>query len=121
MADFSLVQLVSEPTHEKGNILDLVFLPCGSNTVKDVFVCDGLSDHAAIQFSFLSPSSNSPASYINIRSFKNVDQNVFSQDIFSQVVQPILDSTSNAPTCEDVVHLYNSDLTNVVDKYAPLK
>ena len=43
-----LKQLVNQPTHLHGHILDLILSPSDQDTIVDVKICDFVSDHASL-------------------------------------------------------------------------
>ena len=51
-----LVQSVSGPTHLLGHTLDVLISPCDSDFVRNVSVGDFISDHAAIDANWISPT-----------------------------------------------------------------
>ena len=70
MFDFNLSQCVTEPTHIKGNILDLVLIN-SADILSEVTVSSPLStsDHFSLSFNILTksyrPTSNSSSSFLN--------------------------------------------------------
>ena len=50
-----LKQLVNQPTHLRGHILDLILSPSDQDTIVDVKICDFVSDHALVKCSIAFP------------------------------------------------------------------
>ena len=113
---FDLQQLVSFPTHSYGHTLDLLIasLAC---TFRSVFQSDHISDHFTVigVMSFLvpSPAYHKTISYCNL---KSVDLDAFRRDILNSDL--IICPADNAV---DLANQYNSVLSSVLDKHAPLK
>jgi hypothetical protein len=121
----SLLQLVTSPTHQSGNILDLVIVRDTSATISDLSVKDGLSDHDAVMFTLNCKSSHSTRKTITIRRLKTIDHDQFNIDLLSHVTYPFLTFLSSAqPLHTDItpllVHNFDARLRHVLDLHAPL-
>jgi hypothetical protein len=92
LSSFLLQQHVSEPTHDRGNILDLIFTRQSSTIINSVTVHPGLSDHFAVLFQINLPhcSITQSTKSIAFRNFKHFDIEGFSSDISSFVSTPIV-------------------------------
>ena len=116
LSSFDLQQLVSFPTHSHGHTLDLL-IASSACTFRFVFQSDGISDHFTVigVMSFLVPS---PAYHntISYRNLKSIDLDAFRRDILNSDL--IICPADNAV---DLANQYNSVLSSIIDKYAPLK
>ena len=50
-----LIQLVNQPAHLHGDILDLILSPSDQDTTVDVKICDFVSDHVLVKCSITFP------------------------------------------------------------------
>ena len=106
---FNLTQSVSEPTHNQGHLLDLVFSKQSDNILTSTKLHHGLtSDHTAILCKLdVSVPVQKPKTFL-YRSLKKIDTGAFKQDLSHAVSQ--VSSISD----------YNNHLCSVLDKHAPL-
>ena len=75
LSALELQQLVTQPTHKAGHILDLVITRAGSNTLSSVHVQDVcLADHSLLQFNIKGLTPSQPKVLLFRRAFKNVDR-----------------------------------------------
>ena len=106
---FNLTQFVSEPTHNQGHLLDLVF----SKQSDNIFISAKLhhrltSDHTAILCKLnVSVPLQKPETF-SYRCLRKIDTGAFKQDLSHAVSQ-----TSS-------ISDYNNHLCFVLDKHAPL-
>ena len=106
---FNLTQSVSEPTHNQGHLLDLVFSKQSDNILTSTKLHHGLtSDHTAILCKLdVSVPAHKPETFL-YRCLKKIDTGAFKQDLSHAVSQ--VSSISD----------YNNHLCSVLDKHAPL-
>ena len=106
---FNLTQSVSEPTHNQGHLLDLVFSKQSDNILTSTKLHHGLtSDHTAILCKLdVSVPVQKPKTFL-YRCLKKIDTGAFKQDLSHAVSQ--VSSISD----------YNNHLCSVLDKHAPL-
>lgn len=118
LATFDLQQHVSFPTHTSGHTLDLLISKSSSTLISDTNYTDpALSDHYAL-LSVLSIPTHSRLPRIKkyIRSISKVDPVKFSNDILNSDLY-----LSPAPTLDSYILQFNSTLSSLLDKHAPLK
>ena len=115
---FSLRQYITFPTHSSGHTLDLLISRSNSNFISSVDSLDlSLSDHHALLFS-ISASTQPRSQRItkSLRKFRSINIANFSQDILSS---PLYHSPPN--TLQPYLDLFNSVISTLLDKHAPLK
>ncbi|KAM3583200.1 uncharacterized protein V6R79_009203 [Siganus canaliculatus] len=111
---FNLTQHVHDPTHLKGNTLDLVITH--SAPINNLFVYDlGISDHSviAMELPFSSPLFK-PKRQISFRNIKNIKHDIFAQDLHYL-------SSTVLPSVSEAVDFYNNSLSSLLDLHAPTK
>ena len=113
----NLNQHVKEATHEKGRILDLVLTRSDENFLQqiDVTPC-GFSDHHIINFYIPGSRPNEKQSKIKTRDLKAINIDALRADIekSSLIVDP-------PEELDELIQCYNTTLTNLMDKHAPLR
>ena len=117
MSAFSLLQHVTQPTNDKGHILDLVISREKSDVqVSKVRIDTPFSDHYAISFDLSINKKINDQKKISFRKISNIDLESLKSDI------------SKSPIClspsEDICTLvdqYNSSLSALLEKHAPLQ
>ena len=136
LSDFSLFQHVQEPTHNKGNILDLIFTRSDFTVLSNLSCTDGLSDHVAVLFTLpcLAPSLLSNT-LIHTRSYKRIDHDRLANDLYLLLTKIFIkwetsvfgQSTLTRDVhdlsefnCENAVCFYDDTLRKVLDQHAPL-
>ena len=118
LESFDLRQHVHSHTHRAGHTLDLVISRSAESILNVTSVDDSsiISDHYTVcaDLQFVNPSWERKR--IGARKLKAVDIEQFKQDIG---LSPLLfDSSSDL---QELLHLYNSELSSILDKHAPLK
>ena len=115
---FSLVQHITFPTHSSGHTLDLLLTRSCSTVISAIDSTDpSLSDHRAVLFSVIVPSrSRIPRVTKLVRRFRSINLTNFASDILSS---PLL--TSPVTSLENYLNLFNTTLSAILDKHAPLK
>ena len=106
---FNLTQSVSEPTHNQGHLLDLVFSKQSDNILTSTKLHHGLtSDHTAILCKLdVSVPVQKPKKFL-YRCLKKINTGAFKQDL------------SHAVSQVSSIGDYNNHLCSVLDKHAPL-
>jgi len=115
----NLQQLVEEPTHIKGHIIDLVINSVFDNSIHSVEVDQNSpSDHHWVLFS-LSVSKPKPVTQIIMsRNTKNIDMNLIKEEI---ILSTLTDKVDSAKTVQEKIEAFNTTLTGILDKHAPLR
>ena len=115
---FNLKQHVSSSTHISNNTLDLVITPQQSSILSSVIISPiSPSDHYRVM-SFLNfqPPPPKPAILHAFRRIKSIDIQSFCKDIASSTL------VTNPPTAlPDLVASYNTTLSAILDRHAPVK
>ena len=122
LSQYNLFQYVpTVPTHDQGGTLDLVITnhsfarKMGSFDIRQSRTT---SDHFLVLFDVelkISPKDDN-RKYTNYRNFKNIDVDKFKKDILSSDLANFDCSIS----ADDAVSLYDSVLTNLMDKHCPV-
>ena len=120
---FGLVQHINQPTHILGHTLDLI-LSYGFS-VDNVFIEDAsFSDHKPIVFNVNLPNPLSVAKspgrfsrYINSLTASHLYECFLSNDVASS----ILTANEIPGSIDDLVSLFNSSCSHILDTIAPLK
>ncbi len=82
LSELELQQLVTQPTHKAGHILDFVITGAESNTLSSVHVQDVcLADHSLLQFNIKGRTPSQPKVLLSRRAFKNVDRATLGTDL----------------------------------------
>ena len=127
LSDRGLEQHVSVATHKKGHQLDVVITRERSLFVSDVQVTDpGLctnhgqlaGDHFAVTCKVNLRKPSAKRRIVNLRNVRAIDAQELKRDISSSCLSHILTHSS---TTADILQIYNSVLTDLMDKHAPLK
>ena len=112
---FSLVHHVTDPTHRKGHILDLVMTREEEMDIQSMQNHGPvISDHSAIYFSIPCKLSQPAKRTFTHRKTRAINLIQFNSDILASDFY-----TSPATTLDEAVHQYNSVLTGLLDKHAP--
>ena len=117
LSDFNLTQHVTFPTHTSGNILDLLISPENTSTPPTVSCLPSTpSDHYALLSTLDIPvPPPRPQVSHSFRRIKSINIPDFISDLSSS------DLILSPPSIlEDLVNLYNTTLTLILDKHAPL-
>ena len=118
LSAYDLKQHIQVPTHIHGHTLDLLITrQSDKNTVTDVMVVDGLSDHSAIICKLNLTKPPAAKSVIHTRNIKSINIVSFMEKITEL---SLLGNCSNSDVSESV-ECYNSLLRTVLDEYAPVK
>ena len=104
-----LKQLINQPTHLHGHILDLILSPSDQDTIVDVKICDFVSDHALVKCSIAFP-----------RQVAHIQSKVQHRRYHRSDLKYTSFIKSPADTVVDLYEQYVHDLGNVLDRHAPL-
>lgn len=117
---FNLTQHVSETTHEDNHILDLIITRRDdANIIASTSVRDpGISDHFAVIAKLRIDKQLPPKREIIYRKLKDIDYSKLLSDISNTA---IVRNYSTATSVTDLSDLYDSSLSSILEKHAPLK
>ena len=122
LEEFGLKQIVTAPTHVKGNTLDLV---CSSNPVKiydpDV-INPGISDHFLIHFLLLVSCKRFPLVKCDryVKLYGKVDKMSFTESLLS-VDTGVQHLISKKADIDSVYGVFSEGLTDAVRQHVPVK
>ena len=113
-----LKQHVSFPTHKYGHTLDLLLSRNTSNIISSVeWTIPFISDHYTVHATINVPTKTRPPLIKKlVRSFRKIDINQFSNDIFNSVLH-----SSSPSSLDSYFQLFTSTLSSILDKHAPQK
>ena len=119
LQSFDCQQHVNQPTHTAGHTLDLVIARADS-PVCDLRVGDFISDHALVSFK-VEGAKKLPATVhpVQRRAWSRLSHDTFAVDLQSSVLCRDLDSLSDM-SVDELVSLYDSTFTGLLDKHCPL-
>ncbi len=112
---FDKHQHVTEPTHEKGNTLDLIITNPHTSLISHKVDIQA-SDHNIILMELKLEKPPRPKKIITFRKIKDIDTVAFVNDVSQRIKDIDLDQN-----LQSLVDIYNDTLTNVLDKHAPLQ
>ena len=116
LQSLGLVQLVRQPTHKSGNILDLV-ITRSKDSIQALEIHDpDISDHSLITLQMLLAPTLMICQQIRVRPLKNLNVPVFQEDIQKEI--SVLDPTS---TLTEMVDWYNRTTRDILNQHAPMK
>ena len=109
-------QFVTEPTHVKGHILDIVL--CRARTLVTSVNVDNLYmlDHILLMIGTNLSRSRVPRKVVKWRNVKGIDRSLFQADIAQS---PLV--TGSPDGVDDLLNLYNATLLGLLNKHAPEK
>ena len=118
LESFDLMQHVREPTHKSGHLLDLIITrSCDSNFIKNIQIDPAnISDHYAIHCNLCMTKPSSELKEITYRKIRSIDRQQFKEDLQNSTL-----TLRPSSSLVGIVKQYNSVLTEVLDKHAPLK
>ena len=116
LSSMDLRQHIENPTHSKGHIMDDVITRSESNlfTLDDVNLL--LSDHYLILGTLNFKRPQYPTTQVKYRKLKDIDIELFKNEI-----ERSFPETNEIQDIESGVELYNSVLSDLLNKFAPLK
>ena len=125
LSQYDLVQCVPlVPTHLQGGTLDLVITTEAlQREFSSIRIIDSgtSSDHYLVQVDVnldIVPEKEEATKTISYRNFKTIDLNSFKSDILESKLCD--EETLSSLTLDDTVKLYNSVLTELMDKHSPI-
>ena len=109
-------QFVTEPTHVKGHILDIVL--CRARTLVTSVNVDNLymSDHFLLTIGTDLSRPRVPRKVVKCRNVKGIDRSLFRADIAQS---PLVIGSPDG--VDDLLDLYNATLLGLLNKHAPEK
>ena len=114
---FGLIQHVTTPTHKDGGLLDLVITRSSEKILKEVKVTPpSFSDHGVVHFKLAIEKPPYPQKRIQYRKLKLLDRDKFQSDIMESTLYSAPESSLYA-----LVDQYNSVLSELLEKHAPVK
>ena len=114
-----LKQHVSEPTHRRGHVLDLLITRDFQDTVSNISVVRDLpSDHSAIMCDVVISRPPPTKRVIKSRQLRAIDSDVFREEVVGSLSM-FGDSTSD--DVNEMVGLFNASLSDLLDNHAPFK
>ena len=119
---FSLKQFVNEPTHIKGNTIDLVICNPEKVSISDVNVCaDTSSDHSIIYFNINYQTSLNEPQVVAFRNVHDINENAFKQDLETELAEFHTQSLNSPSDFKSSVTSFNKIQQDILDKHAPVK
>ena len=123
MSSYGLNQLVNEPTHNQGHVLDLIITSHKVVSPKSIEINATDSqmfpncDHFPVKFELLNTSAKSAneKKTITFRNIKDINGETFMQDLADELL-----CLQEESSFEKVISLYNSKCSSVLDNHAPL-
>ena len=112
---FGKHQHVTEPTHEKGNTLDLIITNPHTSLLSHKVDIQA-SDHNIILMKMNLEKPPKPKKSITFRKIKNIDETAFMNDVSQRIKDIDLDQD-----LQSLVEMYNNTLMSILDKHAPLQ
>jgi hypothetical protein len=114
---FDLLQRVRSATHEKGHTLDLVITHPSDLLIEDLSAIDmQMSDHHWIHCNLPGPKPKTARKEITFRKMKSIDVAQFKADIESST----LTNMDTYESTDRAVSEYNSELSKILNKHAPM-
>ena len=117
LASMGLKQHVNVPTHVSGHTLDLMITREHDPVISSVPVADRyLSDHASVLCSLNSEKPDCVAKIIRYRQLRAIDFDALREDVEKSEL-----CTREYSDLNELTSSYNSTLTSLLDKHAPMK
>ena len=117
LESMGLIQPVNVPTHEHGHVLDLVITrQCDHIILHEPKVGHFFSDHAVVHCSLNSVKPGASIQSITDRKLKTIDLDVLRGELAKSRL-----CTEEIDNLEELVSCYNSTLSSLMDKHAPLQ
>jgi hypothetical protein len=117
--EFGFEQLISRPTHEKGNTLDLVFTNFEDEYLEPDIISPGLSDHFMIEFGLSSwkPAHTEPPR-LEIKLFGKANSEAISK-CMQKNLEHISQMIENKNSIDEIWMCFTNSLALVIDKHVP--
>ena len=117
LASMGLKQHVNVPTHVSGHTLDLMITREHDPVISSVPVADRyLSDHASVLCSLNNAKPDCVAKIIRYRQLRAIDFDALREDVEKSEL-----CTREYSDLNELTSSYNSTLTSLLDKHAPMK
>ena len=116
---FGFKQNGSEPTHRSGHTLDLIITRAEEDVASHFSVFDpAISDHSAVSCKLSLPKTAFERREVCYRKLKSIDIGKLREDIENS---PLADPVSVSGDLDDLICQYNTVLSELLEKHAPLK
>ena len=116
---FNLKQHISEPTHKSGHTLDLIITRADEDVARNFKLYDPvISDHLAVGCTLSIPKKAFEKKEVSYRKIKSVDVGQLREDIKNSC---LVDPVSVGGDLDALTRKYNTVLSELLDKHAPLK
>ena len=109
---FNLANKVAFFTHLSQHTINVMLFEIQSTIVSGIRQEHLFSDHYFIHADLCTTTTKPDAKFVSYRKFKNICDNDLVEDLRTMSLQ--------GETAEDLVTLYNSKLSEILDKFAPL-
>ena len=128
LAEFGLKQLITDSTHVKGHILDVVIVPDESNAITNFSVFDPCfsndyghpcNDHYAIKVDLIAEKMKPKPKTIVYRNWKKVNLNSFQQQLHSRLLVSALNNSITDMNL--LIDCYQNSLNKLSYIHAPEK
>jgi len=120
LSRYNVLQLVADPTHDKGNTLDLLIVPeQHADLIQDVSthsLC--FTDHALVRCRLGVPRMRPTLQQYSYRRVNRMDMEAFRQDILKS---RLYDQSTTTDTADKYADLFAAEVTRILDHHAPLK
>ena len=117
LESYGYTQHVAESTHKSGHILDLVISRKSDSSLKNIWIHDALiSDHSMVHFDIETSISPISDRTVYVRKIRDIDIDAFQRDIEQCDL-----ITKPAPVLEQLAAQYQTCLSGILEKHAPLK
>ena len=114
---YDLRQHVVGPTHIMGHTIDVIITPNKESFVTDIAINHiDLSHHFLIDFKITAQVITNSTKHIKYRTVKNIDSTAFCKDLTDK-----FQASPATKNMAEKVENYNSALSEVLDKHAPIK
>ena len=113
---FDLIQHVQGPTHRCGHTLDLMITRKNDNILSDCCIKLAVSDHNAIVAKLTIPRPQKEQKIVKFRKLNKIPIETFITEIEQSDLLQKPEQDLNDLVCQ-----YNTALTTILDKYAPIK
>ena len=112
--DLNLTQHISEPTHSKGNILDLIISTKLTNLINHTEIGPQLTDHNLISIYLNLVKVPNKRIAITYRPTKTINPTTYHTDLIKLNI-------SESSNVDDTIRLLFNHLLDTIDKHAPIK
>ena len=113
LESFNLANKVAFSTHLSQHTIDLMIFETQSTIVSGIRQGHLFSDHYFVHADLCIKTTKPDAKFVSYRKLKNICENDLVKDLRTISLQ--------GETIEDLVTSYNSKLSEILDKHAPLK